>query len=1628
MADFRDFNRRSGGGVSVYSPTMPRTPRPQSPVFSQPPRSQLDRMLQGTQQAPVPAPSQGGGSRLDQLLAAANQAKEDEPGTFGRGLGFIVNNPVAEHLGKVVKPLEVIDYPRRIAMSTADQLGEWFTGGEFDTTEWAENIEDQTFGFGDMFPDPTGNKWADRSIGLAGDIAFDPLTYLTGGAGVAGKAGRAAGLTRLANAQRAAVQAGDQAAIKALGGTEDLERIGRRGLNIANDAQREAMGLRRSGLYVGGPTSQARIPLTGELEQALSQAGGLAREGIKKVPGARQLREVRSPVGFLGNDLNPAYEKILTGKGPGTLEQALQAVELDNMARVSGRGFEVPASMAVDRLSEQLNKMNDAQIRNLRIAAEAGGKDNLLTQTARQMVRAARRVGVELPEIEGGSYAMPHSLTREFRDYLDDPKNAGNQSVRDFRKQSGLVDEDLLEDSGFLQRRKFRPNQDGTPGEFPIGGETVMVRTGSVDELNSEIRKAFPDYKGKIYEEDPGVAWRNYVKGLTRDVARRSSFRQGEELGFEGIRRVTLADTPDVYNPYVAQRTKSTIDLKSEDGAPSRIDEFTPNPAAPSEGNEFFEMVPDVGNTKRLAKMIQRTHKTLRQDYAAASQAKKYEISDNLETATNELLGNLRGARDAARRRMGAARTEVGDILGLGADIGNQKAVARQQIADITEQIDALAKTRYNLQRTARNRTNRRQRELLQQVQEAEAAARSERMAIEDMIARSVKEQREIGADITRRETERRWKSLTQKLSNAKQKLDQAELAARADWHRRRKLNTFTDQLIERNKQWAQENKDLIREWDELDAERLRLERMRHQRVADIQETQKFYQDEFGDRTNKYLTPEEEQTVANLSNRIAGYQQELDQFTADVESVKRQLNTPNMKRAEAAIDFGNDLADLEDHVMRQTTRERGIWANARRDVDNFGNQLMAGQGEELDRIAAPAAAVRSKIKQQAQAAGRTERAAQRRLGRIAAGTDPELNEQALAEGVESIRGSNRITDQQERLRLDRRAKTEELDSLHETASAIPSAYDKAMEDLRGARSQYEDLRDRAKSPVIRADQERAEMTVPGTVLDDLADSGAPSYTVQPMHRTVRDLRALIEQNPQMDDELLNRMEAVLHATEAGLSEVTELDVSNRQALKMLQAAEDGTLSDVLIPALRDDWRRMWDGGDIVISRELEASYHNLIVMARQPKAFGRLLTSYTNFFKTYATLSPGFHIRNGMSAIFMNTSDGVPLREQERGLRLWRKFAQSKDPVAWLESQPQVIQDAFDVTFASGAGGRFFETGVAEATPGAGRMQEAIFSNRFTRGSQQFGQDWVEGPVRLTLALDTLDNKRMPMFGADQRIDPTKADALNRITRLQFDYSQVSQFDERAKRYIPFWTFMSRNLPLQMTQMWTKPKIYNRYQSFVRNFSVEPDEFTPEYILEAGGFDTGVETPDLPGMDPGMPIFLNPDFPHMRVTEDIEKLTSVFSQGGTPWSMLSDFNPAMTAPLEFTTNQNFFTGRRYEPDDVRKASGVVDMIQFPVMLAMGQVSRGPNNEIIYSDKGVDTLRSLNPILDRVTRLAPGTAGGEVSNRQAESYLRFLGAPVRTVSDQQRQSEQRSQYYDEQDRLRREQAIMEAAAG
>jgi hypothetical protein len=491
-----------------------------------------------------------------------------------------------------------------------------------------------------------------------------------------------------------------------------------------------------------------------------------------------------------------------------------------------------------------------------------------------------------------------------------------------------------------------------------------------------------------------------------------------------------------------------------------------------------------------------------------------------------------------------------------------------------------------------------------------------------------------------------------------------------------------------------------------------------------------------------------------------------------------------------------------------------------------------------------------------------------------------------------------------------------------------------------------------------------------------------------------------------------RIEAALMSHEQALASLTRgTDLPARAINDMVRDAHNGKLPAVLKAQIREAYREVGQDGGILIHKDLERAMFG-VDQVLDSKLFGRLFTTWTNFFKTYATLTPGFHVRNALSAIFMNATEGVGVREQLRALRLWKQYRAAENPVEFLRGLPEAQRNAFRATFASGAGGQFVEGGVGEARAGVGRAVERVFSNPATRLSKRAGS-WVEGPQRLALGLHTTE------------AGGSVTEALHRITRIHFDYGQVSKFDEQMKRIIPFWTFMSRNIPLQFTQMWMKPKMYLAYQSAARNLALgtEDQPVIPSYIQQAGGIYFGAKTPKwaskipIVGPPAGMPIVAQPDLPQFRYMDDLQRIQNALSGQGLG-QMATNLNPMITVPAEFTSRTDFFTGQQFQPNDTVQVGGVA--IPYAIAMSMfGQARRGADGKWYVDAAAMNAARGLDPNLDKVLRLLPQVAGGEGGDRQAESWGRWAGLPVRTISEAQQRSELRSrarQRYEEAQRV------------
>jgi hypothetical protein len=492
--------------------------------------------------------------------------------------------------------------------------------------------------------------------------------------------------------------------------------------------------------------------------------------------------------------------------------------------------------------------------------------------------------------------------------------------------------------------------------------------------------------------------------------------------------------------------------------------------------------------------------------------------------------------------------------------------------------------------------------------------------------------------------------------------------------------------------------------------------------------------------------------------------------------------------------------------------------------------------------------------------------------------------------------------------------------------------------------------------------------------------------------------ALMEKADTLTDrELLEAMDPVKNADGSMRFEQFYDDLSKKITLDKV--------ADII-----DDWIEM--PGGTRMSKEAYAMRQNIRAQIKSAGPVAEFANKLTQFFKTYALLTPGFHVRNGLSAMFMNAADGVPFTTTFRGARLWQEYERASrgglNPAAgqkWLAGQPRKVQDSFSAVAGSGAGGRFAEAGVADGSTFGSKFMQKSIENKTTRFSQRVGGR-TEGSVRLGMALDTIER------------GGTVDTAITRLTRVQFDYSQLSRADQAAKKVLPFAVFMTRNMPLQVMQQWSRPGTYvateHAMDAFTDREGGPMEGLTgpvPDYIKAGGGGAVNL----------GPFNWLEPDLPHTRVAEQYEDFSNVLSN---PAKVASGLNPVLTAPLEYGFNQDLYTGRKYNADDKRPlfqgvggynpmdyARGALELSTvLPAAWAAEKLEY--RNGTWWVDEGLyNSMSAVNPVLSRADRLSDG---GE---RGWEGYARAVGLPVRTVTQQQIDSQQWSNYYDDLERQR-----------
>lgn len=440
-------------------------------------------------------------------------------GTLARALG----SPI----GKVaLGGLNVIDMPRRAIISglkeTVDALdNDPNTKASF--KDLRTQFNDPTFGFGRVMP---MEGWKGRIVGFIGDVALDPLTYVTLGGTVPVKAiARGAGAAGLR--ATAKVGARDVALRAALGtknitgregrfalanlvrqyggNVDEVARVAARGKSAVPDDIAKVMGLQRNGLYMFG--SRVRLPGSGAIGGLLESGLVKARLGLTNTNVGRKLQYWYTPKGASGTtgDLKNVRADLASGRLPADKVDLVMA-QLRGAENGRARGasygqqylrdsYQVVKRREVEEFDDQIHRFVESADGSLlsqsQRDARAAVQDHLenirvVLETEGQRIDPNFRLSpdVEIDPTTGRKRYMPHVQTSEM--YRWRQKNATHPFAL---KMDAATSVDVLDMNNNLASRYFKVG-DQFLGDGPV------IQTGTIDELN----RLWREYSGLDFD------------------------------------------------------------------------------------------------------------------------------------------------------------------------------------------------------------------------------------------------------------------------------------------------------------------------------------------------------------------------------------------------------------------------------------------------------------------------------------------------------------------------------------------------------------------------------------------------------------------------------------------------------------------------------------------------------------------------------------------------------------------------------------------------------------------------------------------------------------------------------------------------------------------------------------------------------------------------------------------------------------------------------------------------------------------------------------------------------------------------------------------------------------------------
>ena len=407
-------------------------------------------------------------------------------------------------------------------------------------------------------------------------------------------------------------------------------------------------------------------------------------------------------------------------------------------------------------------------------------------------------------------------------------------------------------------------------------------------------------------------------------------------------------------------------------------------------------------------------------------------------------------------------------------------------------------------------------------------------------------------------------------------------------------------------------------------------------------------------------------------------------------------------------------------------------------------------------------------------------------------------------------------------------------------------------------------------------------------------------------------------------------------------------------------------------------------------------------------AFLNLYDKITNAWKTMAVTSPGFHVRNNFGNYAQSYLDvGMKIfnpkyNDIAKGIKnnVDDVIIKSKNGTELTGKQ---LNELFDNLF-----GQETQIGTELNKVRRGRQSFDDAVKELERLENGKSKNIFELSERIGENIEQHAKRRHFAILMEEGLSPLEA--RDRVNKYLFDYGDLTEFETNVmKRLVPFYTFMRKNMELQLDTLLTKPHTVNNARRMLRNQREASVSSENRELLKNND----------------MTKVILPSFNGKQITYDTN----------LPWfdnkSMLGSLNPIIKTPLEYATNKNFTYGNDIESygGQVKEASPLESLLGG----ILGKTEIGADGEkyidaktkhIITNalpsvrtvDRSIENFSTQNPIEALMTTL--GLGGQEFSvDKRTSHEVRELKELLENL-----ESKAQSMGIDTRERLKQQQEL------